>query len=119
MCISDNLKYVGFRKTFEWGNKKVLTTTTLTSPEHRFLEDNSLKIQCRIWLLRDESQKIYSGGAALRSLAEEKKSVVRKDLLSLNMGMALKNSLFTDIEIQTDEKVFQAHKAVLAGLLYI
>lgn len=64
----------------------------------------------------NKQERVYSGGAAVRNLAEEKKAVKKNHALALDMGKALKNSVCTDIEIQAVDGVFEAHRAILAGL---
>lgn len=115
-CISDQPKRIAFTKTVEWRYRKAVPTAILYSPSRRLLENNSLRIQCQTRLIGNKQERVYSGGAAVRSLAEEEKAVKKNHALALDMGKALKNSVFTDIEIQAVDGVFEAHRAVLAGL---
>lgn len=106
-----------FKKLSVWGYDKFILSTDLVSPARRLVEDDSLKIHCRVWIEGDLKHKVCNGGAAKRSLPEDEKAKRRKDRLATDFGKIFRESILTDIAISTEKQTFMAHKAVLAGLL--
>ena len=105
-----------FKKLSVWGYDKFILSTDLVSPSRRLVEDDALKIHCRVWIEGDLKHKICNGGAAKKSLPEEEKVKRRKEKLSTDFGKLFKDSLMTDIAVTTDNTTFMAHKAILAGI---
>lgn len=104
-----------FKKLSVWGYDKFILSNDLISPARRLVEDDSLKIHCRVWIEGDLKHKICNGGAAKRSLPEDEKDRKRKDRLATDFGKLFKDSMMTDIAVTANDKVFMAHKSILAG----
>jgi len=104
-----------FKKLSVWGYDKFILSTDLVSPSRRLVEDDSLKIHCRVWIEGDLKHKVCNGGAAKKSLPEEEKVKRRKERLANEFGKLFKDSVMTDIAVTTDNSAFMAHKAVLAA----
>lgn len=106
-----------FKKLSVWGYDKFILSTDLISPTRRLVEEDCLKVHCRVWIEGEVKHKICNGGAAKRSLPEDEKAKKRKDRLASDFGKLFRDSLMTDIAVTTPRNTFMAHKAVLAGTL--
>lgn len=112
---SSTMNVCEFKKLSVWGYDKFILSTDLVSPARRLVEDDSLKIHCRVWIEGELKHKVSNGGTAKRSLPEEEKAKRRKDRLANDFGKLFKDSVLTDIAVNTAKSTFMAHKAVLAG----
>jgi hypothetical protein len=105
-----------FKKFSVWGYDKFLLSNDVTSPTRRLIDNDTLKIHCRIWIEGDLKHNSGMGGAASETITEEDVKRRRFQLLSQNFGGMLHDNLFADIAISTGEsKTFMVHKAVLAS----
>lgn len=106
-----------FKKYSVWGYDKFLQTQDLTSPSRRLIEDDTLKIHCRVWIEGDLRHRMGQGGAALDKDAEDVIKKRRFELLASNFQELLLDSRFADVALSTPTKTFMGHKAVLSGML--
>lgn len=104
-----------FKKLSVWGYDKFILSTDLVSPSRRLVEEDCLKIHCRVWIEGDLKHKLLNGGAARKNLSEEEKVKRRKEKLATDFSKLLKDSVMTDVAITTSSNTFMAHKAVLSG----
>jgi len=104
-----------FKKYSVWGYDKFLQTTELTNPTRHLIEDDTLKIHCRVWIEGEVRHKWGAGGAVLDKNSEEEVKRRRQHLLSDNFKYMLQDGLFADVALSTETKTFMAHKAILSG----
>jgi len=104
-----------FKKLSVWGYDKFILSSDLTSASRRLVEDDSLKIHCRVWIEGELKHKLANGGAAKRSLSEDEKVRKRKERLANDFGKMFKDSKMTDVAVTTAKSTFMAHKAILTG----
>lgn len=104
-----------FKKFSVWGYDKFLLSNDITSPARRLVDNDTLKIHCRIWIEGDLKHYLGIGGAASETVTEEDVKKRRFKLLSQNFGGLLQDTLFADVALSTETKTFMAHKAVLAS----
>lgn len=106
-----------FMKSLEWGFNKVMLSTELVSPNLRLVQNNSLKIHCRVWIIGDVKHDICkSVGLKRKNLSEDENVKQHKEQLATDFGRIFKDSVMTDFSVITGNKTFMAHKAVLAGM---
>ncbi|ODN02519.1 Speckle-type POZ protein-like B [Orchesella cincta] len=91
----------------------------ILSPTRRLLEDDRLKIHCRISILGKPHHKNVIHGIAKAVPAkvpsdDEKDKIRYRGLLS-DLGKLFKEGNMTDIEISTAKTSFKAHKAILSA----
>lgn len=104
-----------FKRCSIWGYDKFITTTDLTLPTRRLIDQDKLKIHCRVWIEGEVKHKMGPGGA---SDVKEDRPTVQKVQLASELGQLLRSSEFADVALTTAKKSFMAHKAVLAGRNY-
>jgi len=104
-----------FKKLSVWGYDKFILSTDLMSASRRLVEDDSLKIHCRVWIEGELKHKLANGGAAKRSMSEDEKSKRRKERLANDFGKIFRETVMTDIAITTTKTTFMAHKAILTA----
>jgi len=104
-----------FKKFSVWGYDKFLQTSDITAPSRRLIEDDTLKIHCRVWIEGDLRHRVGQGGAALATDADEVIKRRRYELLANNFQELLGDTRFADVALSTPTKTFMAHKAILSG----
>jgi len=113
---SPNMTVCEFKKYSVWGYDKFLQTSDLLAPSRRLVEEDTLKIHCRVWIEGDLKHKLGQGGASLESKELEDVNKRRRfELLSENMAALLGDTMFADVALSTETKTFMAHKAVLGA----
>jgi len=104
-----------FKKCSVWGYDKFILATDLAAPARRLVEDDTLKIHCRVWIEGDVKHKVGNGGAASNNLPEEDRTSRQKERLANEFGALRLSTQFADVALTTASKTFMAHKCVLAG----
>ena len=108
-----------FKKFSVWGYDKFLQTTELVAPSRHLIEDDTLKIHCRVWIEGDLRHKTGAGGAVLDKNSEDEVKRRRHDLLSSNFHDLLYDQTFADVALTTESNTFMAHKSILSGSFII
>jgi hypothetical protein len=103
-----------FKKCSVWGYDKFILTTDLTAPARRLIDEDTLKIHCRVWIEGEVKHKTGNGGVYSTNLLQEDRLVKQKDFLSKDLGSLLRSTDFADVALTTVTKTFMAHKAVIA-----
>jgi len=106
----------GFKKLCIWGFEKFMQTRELLAPSRRLIEEDTLKIHCRIWIEGELLHKVGTGGAIVDKSFEEEVKRRRHDLLSSNLQDLLYDTSFADVALSTQSRAFMAHKAILSGI---
>jgi len=104
-----------FKKCSVWGYDKFILASDLIAPSRRLVEDDQLKIHCRVWIEGELKHKTGNGGAASNNLPSEDRSLRQKDRICEELGSLRTTADFADVAVTTNKKTFMAHKAILAG----
>jgi hypothetical protein len=106
-----------FKKFSVWGYDKFLQTSELIAPSRHLIDDDALKIHCRVWIEGDLRHRVGAGGALIDKSSDEEIKRRRHDLLSSNLHDLLYDTSFADVALSTQTKTFMAHKSILGGTL--
>lgn len=109
------MKVHGYRRSEEWGCHKLILSSDLISPEHGFIENDTVSFQIRAWIDGNLKHNTFTGGVGKNSVPGEERMRNRKEELSIDLGRMFKESVMTDITISSNGNRFHAHKAVLSG----
>jgi speckle-type POZ protein len=112
---SPTMNVCEFKRLSVWGYDKFITTTELFNPVRRLVEDDTVKIHCRVWIEGDLKHTMGLGGMAKETQSAEEVKLRRMDLLSQDMKSVLDSGDFADVALSTKTKTFLAHKSVLAA----
>lgn len=110
----ETTKTLQFSKGSDFGGKLILASDLMTSSE-QLVENNSIKVHCRIWIDGELKHKICPGGAGNGWLTVAEKKKKSKERLAQDFGRIFRESVMTDISIATSDECFLAHKVVLSG----
>ncbi|CAL8116419.1 unnamed protein product [Orchesella dallaii] len=100
-----------------WGYHKFITSADLIKPELKLVVDDTLTIRCQIWICGGLKQKLGNSSDDTNSNIPVRKRMAREKV-AMDIGKLLRESIGTDVTIQTKERVLKAHKAILMGLNY-
>ncbi|CAL8084199.1 unnamed protein product [Orchesella dallaii] len=95
-----------------WGHDKLIKSTQLTNPELELVVNNELTILCKIWICGRLKKTIRNGGNNCNPPVK-KRIMMAKDKVLMNIGKMFKESIGSDIEIRTNQRVLKAHKVIL------
>ncbi|OXA43363.1 Speckle-type POZ protein B [Folsomia candida] len=112
---SGTMNVCEFKRCSVWGYDKFILTSDLLAPARRLIDEDTLKIHCRVWIEGEVKHKTGNGGAYSPNLIEEDRVVRQKDLLSKELSVLLQTTEFADVALTTKTRTFMAHKAVLAA----
>jgi hypothetical protein len=104
-------------KLSTWGWYDLILTSELTAPGCPFLVNDTLIIQCRVWIERDVLEMTGNGG--LLYACKEERIVKQTKQLSTDLAASLDLMEFSDVVLTTPNETFKAHKFVLACKIYI
>lgn len=107
-----------FKQLSTWDFEKFVPSTDFNSSARRTVENDCLKIRCRVWIEGEVTHETSNGGVANR-LLEEERAKKRKYNLANDFGKLFRDSVMTDITVTTSGTTFMAHKAVPAGMVYL
>ncbi|CAL8116439.1 unnamed protein product [Orchesella dallaii] len=97
-----------------WGYNKFIASADLTNPENKFVVDDTLKIQCNIWICGGLIEKVGIIKEPTNcNTSLEKKIMIARHGAIMDFGKMFKESIRTDITIATNKRIFRAHKAIL------
>jgi hypothetical protein len=116
---SDKMNMCEFSKCSVWGYDKFILASDLNAPSRRLVDDDQVKIHCRVWIEGVLKHKTGNGGAASNNLQSEDRILREKDRICSEFGVLRLSSDFADVALTTATKTFMAHKAVLAGEEYL
>lgn len=108
-----------FKRGSVWGYDKFILSNDLAAPNRRLIEDDTLRIHCRVWIEGEVKHKTGNGGADSATVKAEERAVKQKEQLAKDLSMLLRSTDFTDVAITTASKSFMAHKSILAGNDYL
>jgi len=103
-----------FKKYSVWGYDKFLQTHDLTSPSRRLVEDDMLKIHCRVWIEGDLRHRVGVGGHFVAVNMEDTNKRNNAELVS-TFNDLLVDTKWADVAIITPSKTFMAHKVFLSA----
>ncbi|CAL8116455.1 unnamed protein product [Orchesella dallaii] len=98
----------------KWGFQKFITSADLINPENKFVVDDTLKIQCNIWICGELKEKV--GNIKERpngNTSVENRITMARHHVVIDIGKMFKESIRTDVTIKTNNRIFRAHKAIL------
>ncbi|CAL8116447.1 unnamed protein product [Orchesella dallaii] len=97
-----------------WGYKKFIAFAELINPENKFVVDDTLKIQCKIWICGGLKEKVENINERTNcNTFVEKRITIARNGAIMDFGKMLKESIRTDVTIATNNRTFGAHKAIL------
>jgi len=103
-----------FKKCSVWGYDKFILSNDLLSPGRRLVEEDQLKIHCRVWIEGELKHKMGTHDK-LTSMSETERTLKRKQLLADNLKSILESTNYADAALVVGANTFMAHKAILAG----
>lgn len=108
-----------FKRYSVWGYDKFLASSDLVSPTRRLVDEDTLKIHCRIWIEGELKHKLGQGGAVPEKLTDEEIKKQRLESLQDNFREVLSDNSFADVALSVEGKMFMAHKVILAGESFV